>query len=351
MIIPVQNLYYLLCYAWRRLPESSIGDHGQVVGKDLADLFARFLTHGFLAQVKRGIDRTYVDVIDEIPALRGRGLWIQTAQAQSLQRGRVVCEYQELSADTRPNQLIRAGLTLLEGHEELDPELRNRVRLCLGYLREVSAIPLTESAFRSVQIHQGLRGYAWLLDACRLLARWAIPDESGGVRFRDVMRDENEMSRLFEQFVRGFYSMNETGFSLDQRQLQWPWTPQSEEAKALVPQMETDITLKRKSEIVVIDTKYYTSALTTPMERRKETLKSANLYQMHAYLTTFASMGSYSLTGILLYPKVDREIHLEYKHDDYCLRIETLDLSLEWRKIHDSLLRLVPGSTLAPGPH
>lgn len=349
MTIPIRNLYYLLCYAWRRLPDSGIGDHGQEAGKDLADLFARFLTHGVLALVKRGLDRTYVDVVEEISTLRGRGLWIQTAQALSLQRGRVICEYQELSSDTRPNQVIKAGLRLLERHADLNMELLKKVRLCLGFLGEVKDIPLNEEVFRTIQVYQGLRGYAWLLDACRLLARWSFPDEKGGVRFRDIVRDETEMARLFEQFVRGFYQINPTGFSLGRRHLQWRWVAQSEEASALVPRMETDVTLRRVNEVVVIDTKYYASALTTPTERRKETLISGNLYQMHAYLTSFAATGVFPLTGILLYPKMDREIHLEFRHDDYCLRVETLDLSREWKDIHDALLNLVPKVSALPG--
>jgi hypothetical protein len=62
MKIPVANLSYLLSYAWQRLPD----------GGNLADLFARFLGHGFLRLARRGLDRGYVERDGEMGALCGR---------------------------------------------------------------------------------------------------------------------------------------------------------------------------------------------------------------------------------------------------------------------------------------
>ena len=43
MKIPVANLYYLLSYAWQRLPDGGVGGASGEDGGNLADLFARFL--------------------------------------------------------------------------------------------------------------------------------------------------------------------------------------------------------------------------------------------------------------------------------------------------------------------
>jgi hypothetical protein len=68
MKIPVANLSYLLSYAWQRLPD----------GGNLADLFARFLGHGFLRLARRGLDRGHVERDGEMGALCGRGLWMDS---------------------------------------------------------------------------------------------------------------------------------------------------------------------------------------------------------------------------------------------------------------------------------
>jgi 5-methylcytosine-specific restriction enzyme subunit McrC len=44
--IPIQNLYYLLCYAWDRLDERDIVAVDAAGVTSLADLFARVLING-----------------------------------------------------------------------------------------------------------------------------------------------------------------------------------------------------------------------------------------------------------------------------------------------------------------
>ena len=41
--IPIQNLYYLLCYAWNRLPQGKLVDVSGVPATELANLFAHVL--------------------------------------------------------------------------------------------------------------------------------------------------------------------------------------------------------------------------------------------------------------------------------------------------------------------
>lgn len=44
--IPIQNIYYLLCYAWDKLEEKEIVDVEPLDSTSLADLFARVLING-----------------------------------------------------------------------------------------------------------------------------------------------------------------------------------------------------------------------------------------------------------------------------------------------------------------
>jgi len=55
--IPIQNIYYLLCYAWDKLEEKEIVDVEPLDSTSLADLFARVLINGTNHLLKRGFDR------------------------------------------------------------------------------------------------------------------------------------------------------------------------------------------------------------------------------------------------------------------------------------------------------
>ena len=68
--------------------------------------------------------------------------------------------------------------------------------------------------------------------------------------------------------------------------------------------MRTDVHLRNSKRAIIIDTKYYVSAL---QERfGKQTIYSSNLYQIFAYLKNAEKLGEIYKTaeGILLYPTV-----------------------------------------------
>jgi len=56
-VIPIQNLYYLLCYAWNRLDEAELVNVGREDILTPQDLFAKVLIAGANRLLKKGLDR------------------------------------------------------------------------------------------------------------------------------------------------------------------------------------------------------------------------------------------------------------------------------------------------------
>ena len=56
--IPVQNVYYLLCYAWNKLEEREVVDVATLDSTRLVDLFAKVLLGGTRHLIRRGFDRS-----------------------------------------------------------------------------------------------------------------------------------------------------------------------------------------------------------------------------------------------------------------------------------------------------
>ena len=111
----------------------------------------------------------------------------------------------------------------------------------------------------------------------------------------------------------------------------------------LLPSMKTDITLTSDEKKIVIDTKFYQE--TVALIGDKERFHSENMYQLYAYLRSLESdnrsiMNS-NCEGLLLYPTVDSDFNESYLIDGHIIRIATVDLSRDWREIHQSLLQLI----------
>ena len=71
MKIPIQNIYFLLCYAWNTLAEGRVVSVSQEECKTLAELFAHVLDGGVTHLLKRGLDRDYVTEEVDTSSLRG----------------------------------------------------------------------------------------------------------------------------------------------------------------------------------------------------------------------------------------------------------------------------------------
>ena len=55
--IPIQNIYFLLCYAWNQLEEKDVVEINPEDSTALQDLFARVLAGGVQYLIRRGFDR------------------------------------------------------------------------------------------------------------------------------------------------------------------------------------------------------------------------------------------------------------------------------------------------------
>ena len=138
MNIPIENLYYLLIYAWNMLEEADQVDVDVAGSTDLLDLLARVLNGGVEHLVRRGLDRAYVARSEEIPGIRGRLLISQSVAKLSFPQGRAWCQFDDLSHDVLHNQIVKSTLGRLLKASDLDKELRKQLRANFDRLGDVS---------------------------------------------------------------------------------------------------------------------------------------------------------------------------------------------------------------------
>src|SRR5438874_7647412 len=106
--IPIQNIYYLLLYAWNRLPEGKSVDVSGLESPDLPNLLTKVLLDGVRNLQRRGLDRGYVENDEDLVRPRGRMCLADTLSRGLLSRVQVACRTDDLSYDILHNRIIKS---------------------------------------------------------------------------------------------------------------------------------------------------------------------------------------------------------------------------------------------------
>jgi 5-methylcytosine-specific restriction enzyme subunit McrC len=333
-MIPIKNIYYLLCYAWNKLEEGELVNVSTEDKSDLLNLLGSVLLNGTKTLLKRGIDRQYLKKDEVYQGIKGKVNITDSLRKNLFQKGLSVCEFDELSADILPNQILKTTLQNLTQIPNLSPTLTHEIRTIIYRLHEVNEIILTDSIFHKIQISRNNSFYAFLLNISELIYRnLLINEETGHFQFKDFLRDERQMAKLFEEFIRNFYKIEAPEAKVFREDLHWKMAGETHQ---FLPKMQTDISIKINDRKLIIDAKYYKETLQKYYDSEK--IHSQHLYQLFAYLK---NQENEKAEGILIYPTVQKSLSLAYTHEEHTIRIETVNLNQDWRGVKADLLKIV----------
>jgi len=341
--IPIENIYYLLCYAWDKLDEADIVSVDKLDNKNILELLSRVLISGMGALIRRGLDREYVEINEESRSIRGKIDFNTTIKKNLLQNAQIACTYDDLSYNVLHNQIIKSTIRTLIRCNDINKTLAGQLAVIYRKLTGIDEIRVTRKVFKNVRLNRNNHYYDFLLKICELINdKLIITDKEGNTKFRDFLRDERAMNRLFEDFVRNFYKKELKGkYVVSRKNIPWNAVPLDEKSADFLPNMQTDIFLESTDDKLIIDTKYYREALQSYYD--KQTIHSGNLYQIHAYLKNLEAVDdeNRNCRGMLLYPTTSDELALSYDMDGHKLMINTINLNQHWKDIHQSLISII----------
>lgn len=356
--IPIQNVYYILCYAW------GVADMlGKVnVGIEKCPSFSDLLVHVLLnatdSILKRGMAQEYIVCSDERNSVKGKVNICETLKMGRYRQGRMCCQYDELTFDILMNQIIYSTLMDSVKIVGLSDENKNRIAKTLRRMPKTKRIRITAYALNSVKLHRNNRYYHFALNVCSLLHRSALPNKSslGKYDFLDFMDGERTMNHIFEKFLMNFYKQEcrQDYPKVSRSYIRFQLTPygmtfakSSEEAFSLLPIMETDITLynpKTKKKII-LDAKYYKDTLVSRYGGQGR-IRRDHLSQILSYVMNQENEvqpHTKSAKGILVYPTVDKELDVSYvyRNTNHVIRVSTVNLNQDWKMIERRLKEII----------
>jgi 5-methylcytosine-specific restriction enzyme subunit McrC len=343
--IPIYNIYNMLCYAWDVLEEKDVVKVETDNSEEMIELFTKVLVSGTRNQIRKGLDRDYVRLNDEIRGIKGKIDFSNSINKLSFQNAKSYCVYDEFSYDIINNQIIKSTLEKLLFISSLDEKTRNDVQESYDYLDPVSTINIEENTFNQVRIDRNNHNYKILMSICKLIHRnYHINENTGKYEFSDFFEDEKQMATLFENFVRNFYrrELPSSEYEIGVNYINWDLDEDpDEDSLKYLPRMKTDISVVSDKRNLIIDTKYYRNPIKMN-QYQVEKMSSGNLYQLYSYINNSEKIEGQEIQGMLLYPTIDRELNLEYIMNGHKMSVNTINLAAEdWGEIKDRLLGFV----------
>ena len=112
-MIPVQNVYYMLSYAFKVLNEQGYKRIATEEFNNTAELMAAILAKGIAVQLKRGLGKEYISQTEELSSLRGKIDIAESIKTQSMIRKKLICTYDDFSVNSTMNRIIKSTVELL----------------------------------------------------------------------------------------------------------------------------------------------------------------------------------------------------------------------------------------------
>lgn len=338
-MIPVQNVYYMLSYAFQVLNEQGYKNIATESFENVTELCAAILAKGVAVQLKHGLGKAYIECSEPMSTLRGRVEITESIKTQSMQKKQLVCSYDIFSVNSYMNRIIKTTMNLLL-HADISKSRKKELRKLLVYFNEVDTLDVHLINW-SQQYNRNNQTYRMLISVCYLVIKGLLQTNAdGSTRLMDFV-DEQRMSRLYEKFILEYYRKEFPQIKVTASQI--PWIV-DDGYRAMLPIMQTDIMLEYQEKVLIIDAKYYSHNTQTQYD--VHTLHSGNLYQIFTYVKNKEAElkhDSPRVSGMLLYARTDEEVQPEnvYYMSGNRISVITLDLNCSFDEIRNKMNQII----------
>lgn len=338
-MIKIQNIYYMLAYAFQVLNEDSYSKIALEDFEHAEDLLSAILAKGITNQIKRGLGREYIPHVDILRRPHGKINISASFKEKGFLRKQLVCEFDEFAENVYINQILKTTAMLLVQSDSVVPKQKKALKRILLYFNSVDTLDPHTIHWSNIKYHRNNATYKMLINICYLVIEALLPTmQNGSVQFSQF-KDE-KLHRLFEKFVLEYYRKHHPQYKASPSQINWDV---DDGIITLLPIMKTDITLEYQGNILIIDTKYYSHTMQTNSLFNSKTIHSGNLYQIFTYVKNKDIENSGKVSGVLLYAKTDEAItpDNDYLMSGNRIRIKTLNLDKDFSEIKIQLDALI----------
>mgnify|MGYP003289013005 CR=1 FL=1 len=338
-MIKIQNVYYMLSYAFQNLNEEEAQKYSSEKFEFADDLFTAILAKGIAKQVKRGLGKEYLYHTEEMVSPKGRIRVAETLKMRAVQQSGIRCDLDDLVENTYMNQILKSTSLLLLHSKDVAKENKKQLKKVLMFFSNVDVISCRTIDWSRLQYNRNNVSYKMLMNICYLVVKGMLISEKEGDLKLSRYIDDQQMHVLYEKFILAYYKKHFPDFKVTQSHI--PWNTDDGMIE-LLPRMRSDIMIEYKGKTLIIDAKYYGSSMQRNSRYGNQTIHSQNLYQIFAYVKNKDTEHSGNVSGMLLYANTDGENpNKKYLMDGNKISVKTLDLDCEFENVRKQLDAIV----------
>ena len=331
-MIRVQNIYYMLAYAFQILHEQGYKDVAVEDFQNTAELLAAILCRGVTVQIKRGLGKQYLTKEEPLSSPRGKVEVSESIKTQAIRKKQLVCAYDEFSVDAYTNRIIKTTMEVLL-KANITKGRKKELRKLLIFFDEVSTLDKHNINW-NLQYDRNNQTYRMLIAICHLVMKGLLQTNADGTtRIMDYL-DEQTMPKLYEKFILGYYQREHPELKAYSPQIDWQL---DDGFKTMLPTMQSDIVIRnmKAKKTLIIDAKYYSHNTQMKAPYMTHTIHSGNLYQIFTYVKNWAAGPDETVSGMLLYARTDDAIQPgnQYQMSGNQISVGTLDLHCDFAVI------------------
>ena len=330
----IKNIYYMLSYAFQVLKQSNYEDVASEKFDHVQDLFAAILSKAVAQQLKHGLYREYITRRETLSVMRGKLDMPETIRNQIQHRQKLACEFDELSENNFFNQILKTTIHYLIKDEGVDTIRKASLKKMLVFFDGIDLLEPSGIPWNRLHYQRNNKSYELLMNICYFILDGMLQTTEKG-EYRMAEFADEHMARLYEKFILEYYRQHHTYLSeVKAAQVKWNLDKDTNESMIrFLPVMQTDIFLRLKEKILIIDAKYYGRTLQKQFD--KYTLRSENMYQIFTYVKNQDKDNTGNVGGFLLYAKTDESITPDcmFKIGGNQIGAKTLDLNVDFKVI------------------
>ena len=338
-MIPIQNIYYMLSYAFRTLTKKDYREMATEEFSNTADLMTEILIEGISQQLKRGLGRAYIEQMEDISVIRGRVNITESVKRQTMINRKLSCVYDDFSVNNSKNRIIKSTALLLL-RADVAKQRKSRLRKLLVYFDKVELIDLRTVDW-NIHYDRNNQTYRMLISICYLVVKGLLQTQADGkTKIMDFL-DDQQMYHLYEKFILEYYKKEYSYITTNASKIKW----QLDDGMGyMLPNLLSDITLEYDNKVLIIDAKYYSHIMQNRYE--KETIRSANMFQIFTYVKNKEAElkdKPHEVAGMLLYAQTDNGTQPDccYQMSGNMISVKTLNLNCDFEDIRRQLNGIV----------
>ena len=337
--ILINNIYYMLSYAFQTLKQENYKDVSIEPFDEMHDLFAAILSKGISFQLKHGLYKEYINYQEDLIVVSGKINISETIKKYSAHKKVLSCSFDKFSENNLYNQILKTTVMLLLRNKEVKAKYKDNLKKMMLFFSDVELLNPISIRWSTIRFQRNNQTYRMLIGICQLVIEGMLITTSAGDYRLASFIDEQRMCKLYEKFILEYYRKHFPKLTVTASQIPW-----YVEDSTMLPIMQSDVHLQKDNTVLIIDAKYYSH--TTQFRYNKHTIHSNNLYQIFTYVKNrdyqFENL-EHTVSGMLLYAKTEDEVQPNnvYQMHGNQITVKTLDLNLPFIDIKKQLDEIV----------